>query len=301
MPRSAATAAGDHREAIRLSGAFHVELARLSGNPLFVRMLEELLPTTSLLMALYKPAGEPMCVAHSHRVLLRQARGRQRRRRGHRDAPPPQRDRAFAGRAGRPCYTGAARRLRALPGGCMSEPYGALPGHGRFDYSPIGERTRFALARRRRAGRLHRLQHRALRLRRGPGRDAGARRRRADVLNYAWREYGNRVGAWRCLDLFDDLALPVGALVNTALYDHCPQVVAAFAERGDELDRPWPHQRRAAGRLARAARARAAAAVPRPHDAGTAAGAPAGWLSPWISESRAHARPAGARPATATR
>ena len=31
-----ATAAGDHREAIRLSGAFHVELARLSGNPLFV-------------------------------------------------------------------------------------------------------------------------------------------------------------------------------------------------------------------------------------------------------------------------
>jgi len=65
-----ATAAGDHREAIRLSGAFHVELARLSGNPLFVRMLEELLPTTSLLMALYKPAGEPMCVAHSHRVLL---------------------------------------------------------------------------------------------------------------------------------------------------------------------------------------------------------------------------------------
>ncbi|WP_293412645.1 GntR family transcriptional regulator [Piscinibacter sp.] len=65
-----ATAAGDHREAIRLSGAFHVELARLSGNPLFVRMLEELLPTTSLVMALYKPAGEPMCVAHSHRVLL---------------------------------------------------------------------------------------------------------------------------------------------------------------------------------------------------------------------------------------
>jgi DNA-binding GntR family transcriptional regulator len=56
-----ATAAGDHREAIRLSGAFHVELARLSGNPLFVRMLEELLPTTSLLMALYKPAGPPQC------------------------------------------------------------------------------------------------------------------------------------------------------------------------------------------------------------------------------------------------
>ena len=65
-----ATAAGDHREAIRLSGAFHVALARMSGNPLFVRMLEELLPTTSLLMALYKAPGEPMCVAHSHRAVL---------------------------------------------------------------------------------------------------------------------------------------------------------------------------------------------------------------------------------------
>lgn len=65
-----ATAAGDHREAIRLSGAFHVALARMSGNPLFVRMLEELLPTSSLLMALYKAPGEPMCVVHSHRALL---------------------------------------------------------------------------------------------------------------------------------------------------------------------------------------------------------------------------------------
>jgi hypothetical protein len=24
-----------------------------------------------------------------------------------------------------------------------------------------------------------------------------------DVLNHGWREYGNRVGAWRCLELFD--------------------------------------------------------------------------------------------------
>jgi DNA-binding GntR family transcriptional regulator len=67
---SRATAAQDHREAIRLSGAFHLQLARMSGNPIFVRMLEEILPTTSLLMALYKAPGEPMCVAHSHRQLL---------------------------------------------------------------------------------------------------------------------------------------------------------------------------------------------------------------------------------------
>ena len=67
---SRAHRAGDRSEAIRLSGEFHRRLAQMSGNPIFVRMLEELLPTTSLLMALYKAPGEPMCVAHSHLQLL---------------------------------------------------------------------------------------------------------------------------------------------------------------------------------------------------------------------------------------
>ena len=56
-----------------------------------------------------------------------------------------------------------------------------------------------------------------------------------DVLNNSWREYGNRVGAWRCLDLFDRLGLPAAALINTALYDHCPELVQACVARGDEL------------------------------------------------------------------
>ena len=66
----AAVAALDKQEAIRLSGQFHLQLAQLSGNPIFTRLLENLLPTTSLLMALYKAPGEPMCIAHSHRRLL---------------------------------------------------------------------------------------------------------------------------------------------------------------------------------------------------------------------------------------
>ena len=34
-------------------------------------------------------------------------------------------------------------------------------------------------------------------------RASAARRPQPDVLNYSWREYGNRVGVWRCLELFD--------------------------------------------------------------------------------------------------
>ncbi|HZT20240.1 MAG TPA: polysaccharide deacetylase family protein [Dongiaceae bacterium] len=56
-----------------------------------------------------------------------------------------------------------------------------------------------------------------------------------NTYNWAWREYGNRVGVWRLLELFDALDLPVSLLLNSQVYDHCPEVVAAFRRRGDEI------------------------------------------------------------------
>jgi DNA-binding GntR family transcriptional regulator len=41
-----------------------------SGNPVFLRMLDELLPTTTLLMALCEPRQRPVCVAHRHTDLV---------------------------------------------------------------------------------------------------------------------------------------------------------------------------------------------------------------------------------------
>jgi DNA-binding GntR family transcriptional regulator len=67
---AAADARGDRAAAIRLSGEFHRTLARMAGNPVFVRLLDELLPTTSLLLALYRPPGRPVCVAHRHEELI---------------------------------------------------------------------------------------------------------------------------------------------------------------------------------------------------------------------------------------
>lgn len=105
-----------------------------------------------------------------------------------------------------------------------------------------------------------------------------------DVLNWSWREYGNRVGVWRLLELFDELELPCSVLVNSTIYDHCPQVMDAFRARGDEIVGHGRTNSERQGRLAEAEERalivettrRIAEAEGRP---------PRGWLGPWISES----------------
>jgi DNA-binding GntR family transcriptional regulator len=65
-----AEARGDRAAGIRLSGDFHRALAQLAGNPVLLRFLDELLPTTSLLIARYQSGGRPVCAAHRHAELL---------------------------------------------------------------------------------------------------------------------------------------------------------------------------------------------------------------------------------------
>src|SRR4029077_5848876 len=52
---------------------------------------------------------------------------------------------------------------------------------------------------------------------------------------YAWRDYGNRVGVWRILDLLSEFDLPACININTIVYDHCPAVINAFRDRQDEI------------------------------------------------------------------
>jgi allantoinase len=53
--------------------------------------------------------------------------------------------------------------------------------------------------------------------------------------NYAWRDYGNRVGIWYLFDMLDDLGLPASHNVNASALDHCPDIVARIRGRGDEV------------------------------------------------------------------
>ena len=107
-----------------------------------------------------------------------------------------------------------------------------------------------------------------------------------DVLNWTWREYGNRVGVWRLLELFDELELPCSVLVNSTIYDHCPQVMDAFRARGDEIVGHGRTKSERQGRLEEAEeRALIAETTQRLTEA--EGRAPRGWLGPWISESTA--------------
>lgn len=105
-----------------------------------------------------------------------------------------------------------------------------------------------------------------------------------DVLNFAWRDYGNRVGAWRLLELLDELRLPSCAVRNAAVFDHCPELPAAFIARGDEIVAHGRTNSERQGKFNEAAEARLIAETTEAvtHHSGVR---PAGWLGPWISES----------------
>jgi allantoinase len=162
---------------------------------------------------------------------------------------------------------------------------GLLPTHGRFDYQPITRRPHYRWPGG--AGLAvylgFNIEH--LAFGEGLGAGIGPGSPQPDVLNYSWREYGNRVGAWRCLELFDSLCLPAAALINTALYDHCPELVAACVARGDELVGHGHSNAERQGVLSEAAERELLLQCRQQmqHHSGVL---PAGWLSPWISESR---------------
>jgi peptidoglycan/xylan/chitin deacetylase (PgdA/CDA1 family) len=162
--------------------------------------------------------------------------------------------------------------------------FGALAHHDRFDYEPITRRADYTWPGGRRLAVYLGLNIEHFAFGEGLGANLAPASPQPDVLNYAWREYGNRVGVWRCLELFEALAMPAGVLVNTALYDHCPEVVQAFVARGDELIAHGHTNAERQGEMSEADE-RALLLHCRARIAERSGVAPTGWLSPWISES----------------
>jgi hypothetical protein len=111
-----------------------------------------------------------------------------------------------------------------------------LRSHGRFEYSPITARQDFSWPEGRRLAVYFALcvEHfsygeSGLGLSYSPGIP------HPNTYNWAWREYGNRVGGWRLLDLFTQQGVRPTMLVNTECYEHCPELIDAYREVGTEF------------------------------------------------------------------
>jgi allantoinase len=158
-----------------------------------------------------------------------------------------------------------------------------LKTHGRYDYSAITERKDYSWPGGKRLA-IHlclNVEHFAFG--EGLGNDYGAPQAQPNSRSFAWRDYGNRVGAWRLLELAQAYDLPYALLVNTELYDYCPQMVAAFSKRGDEIVGHGRTNAERQGDMAHAeerALIQEAAAAIEKHEGRRATG----WLAPYISQ-----------------
>jgi len=161
----------------------------------------------------------------------------------------------------------------------------SLPSHGLYDYSGMRGRPVYDWPNGKRLAVYVALNLEHFAFGEGLGAELAPSGPQPDVLNYAWRDWGNRVGAWRLLSLFEQLELPVSVLANSAMYVLAPDLMAAFRQRGDEMVGHGRTNAEKQGVLSEAdERALIAQATEvLAHHEGKA---PEGWLGPWISESR---------------
>ena len=158
-----------------------------------------------------------------------------------------------------------------------------LRDHGRYAYSAIVHRPPYDWPNGARLAFYVAINVEQFPFGEGLGPDLNPRQPEPDVVNFTWRDWGNRVGVWRLLAALDDERMPACALVNTAIYDHCPEVAAAFRSRGDEF---IAHGRTNAERQAdmdeAAERAMVAACTDR--IAREEGRRPRGWMGPHVNE-----------------
>jgi allantoinase len=156
--------------------------------------------------------------------------------------------------------------------------------HGRYRYSSIGARPDYTWPGGKRLAVYIALNIEQFSYGEGKGAAIAPPDQATSDSIYSWRDYGNRVGIWRLLELLDEINLPAEAQINTAIYEHCPDIPEALRKRKVEIlghgisnsfeQGEWPE-------------AQEAAHIREVTDFLTAreGQAPAGWMSPWLSNS----------------
>ena len=105
-------------------------------------------------------------------------------------------------------------------------------GEDRVPYSPIVTRPRFAWpgGARLAVWVVPNVEHYEYLPEKGP-RDPWPRTPHPDVLGYGVRDYGNRVGLWRMLEVMDHFGIRCTSSLNLAVFDHYPQILEAHEKR----------------------------------------------------------------------
>lgn len=160
-----------------------------------------------------------------------------------------------------------------------------LPTHDRYDYVPLRGRQVYSWPGNHKLAVYFALNLEHFSFGEGLGAELAPGGPQPDVLNFAWRDYGNRVGAWYLLDAFDALGLPMAALANSSMYDYASDLMAAIRARGDEIVGHGRTNAERQGDLDETAeRALIGEATARLSEAESRK--PEGWLGPWISHSQ---------------
>lgn len=109
-----------------------------------------------------------------------------------------------------------------------------LPAHGRYPYSAIPHRPVYEWPNGTRLAVTFYNNIEAFAYRAGLGSDSTGAPAAQNQRNFAWRDYGNRVGLWAYLDLLEAYGLPGSHNVNSAVLAECPAIVERLNARGDE-------------------------------------------------------------------
>jgi peptidoglycan/xylan/chitin deacetylase (PgdA/CDA1 family) len=107
--------------------------------------------------------------------------------------------------------------------------------HDRYGYSPLPERPDFTWPDGKRLAVCICNNIEVFSFLSGLGSDSASLTAPQTTRNYAWRDYGNRVGQWYLFDLLDEYGFPASHNFNSLLFDTCPQIADRIIVRGDEF------------------------------------------------------------------
>ncbi len=106
-----------------------------------------------------------------------------------------------------------------------------------------------------------------------------------DLVNAAWRDYGNRVGAFRLFDRLAGIGIRPAVLLNTDVYDEAPEVLAAARAVSAEIVGHGRSNSDSLTALPAGTEAAYVAEVASRIEA-TEGMAPGGWSSPWLAHTQ---------------